>query len=115
RVAMEFQLQCLSHSFTREVILDGTQTAHENHDIRPRQRCACAPSKVLAAISNNGLEDHFHPELIEFFGEIQRVRILAERRQQVGADSNDFGIHVSSLNDRYWKAEHWIAECLCLR
>jgi len=48
---------------------------------------------MLAAVADNGLENHLNTELVKFFCEVERVRVLAEGRQQLRADGNDLGIH----------------------
>ena len=44
-------------------------------------------------VPHNAFENYFNAELVDLLGEIQRVCIHAERRQQFGADRDDFGVH----------------------
>ena len=44
-------------------------------------------------IANNTLEDHLDAELIQLLGEVERVGIHAEGREQLGSHRDDFGIH----------------------
>ena len=50
-------------------------------------------SQALEIVPYNALENYFDAELVDLLGEIQRVCIHAERRQQFGADRDDFGVH----------------------
>ncbi len=61
-------------------------------------------TRSAAAIAHNGLEAYFHAQAIQLLGEEKRVRVLAERSQQLRSNGDDLSVHVSSLNER--KALH---------
>jgi hypothetical protein len=44
-------------------------------------------------VAHHALENHFNAQLIDLLGEIERIRIRAEGRQQLRADRDDLGIH----------------------
>ena len=48
------------------------------------------PRQVVA---HNALENYFHAKLVELLGEVKRVGVAAERREQLGADRDNFGVH----------------------
>src|SRR5438105_13789992 len=53
---------------------------------------------MLPVIPHDGLKNDLHPELVQLFGEIQRIGVLAERSQQLRPDGNDLSFHGESLN-----------------
>ena len=44
-------------------------------------------------VSYNALEDHLDAQSIDLLGEIERIRIHAEWRQQLGTNRNDLSVH----------------------
>ena len=48
---------------------------------------------MFAAVADDGLEDDFYAKLVELFGEIEGIRVLAKRSQQLRSDGNDLGVH----------------------
>jgi hypothetical protein len=44
-------------------------------------------------VADDALEDYFHAELVELLGEVERVGVAAERREQLGPDRDNFGVH----------------------
>jgi hypothetical protein len=48
---------------------------------------------MLWPVADNGLENDFHAKLVEALGQEQGIRVLAKRRQQLGADSYDLSVH----------------------
>ena len=52
-----------------------------------------ACGEMLAAVADDGLENHFNAQLVELLGQIKRVRVLTERSQQLRANGDDLGVH----------------------
>ena len=53
--------------------------------------------EILLAVADDGLEGHRDADLVELFGEVEGVGVLAMRREHFGADCDDFGFHESSF------------------
>ena len=92
-IAAEFDAQGLGHALAREVVLGGAQTAGKQHDLSPGERDAAGLQQMLGAVAHDGLEDDFHPELVEPPGQEQGIGVLAEGRQEFGADGYDLSVH----------------------
>ena len=56
-----------------------------------------ALTEVFLAVAHDGLEGHRDANLVELFGQIEGVGVLAIRREHFGADCDDFGFHGSSF------------------
>ena len=56
-----------------------------------------APTRSFLAVADNRLEGHRNADLIELFGQVERVGVLAVRRKHFGADCDDLGFHGSSF------------------
>jgi hypothetical protein len=54
---------------------------------------------MFAAISDDGLEDNLNTKLVKLFGEIERIRVLAKRSQQLRTYCDDFCVHDTSVNE----------------
>jgi hypothetical protein len=50
-------------------------------------------NQTFEIVAHHALENYFNPQLIDLLGEIKRIRIHAEGRQQFGANRNDFSVH----------------------
>ena len=96
--------QRFRHALTGKVVFSRAQTAHEDDDIGARKCNTGDVNQVRTAIAHNGLETYFHAQPVQLLGEEERVRVLAERSQQLRSDGDDLSVHVSSLNER--KALH---------
>ena len=46
-----------------------------------------------AAVADDGLQDNFDAKLVQLFGEIKRIGVLAERGEELRADGDDFSKH----------------------
>jgi hypothetical protein len=44
-------------------------------------------------IAHNGFEGDGDADAVELFCDVERVGVLAERGEHLGADGNDFGFH----------------------
>ena len=93
RVAVKFKSEGIGHRFAGEIVFGRAEAAHEDDDLGARYGKIGRCSELFAVIAHDGLKDHFDAKLIEFFGEIKRVRILPERSQQLGANGDDLGVH----------------------
>jgi len=93
KIDPQFKLQRISDRFAGEIVLGRPESTHKNNNIGPRKCEACSSGEMLAAVADDSLENHLNSELVEFFGEIKRIRVLAERGQQLRADRDDLGVH----------------------
>jgi hypothetical protein len=53
----------------------------------------CGRHKTPQVVPHDGFENHFNAQLVDLLREIERVRIHAEGREQLGANRNDLGVH----------------------
>ena len=61
---------------------------------------SAASTRCSRRIADDRLEDDFNPELVQMFGEIKGIGVLAEGSQQLRANGDDLGVHASSLNEK---------------
>ncbi len=92
-IAAQSESQCIGYRFTSEIVFRRSQAAHEDHDLGTRKCQASRARKMFAVVAHDGLEYDIDAQQVELFREIKRVRILAERSQQLRADGNNFSIH----------------------
>ena len=57
-----------------------------------------ALTRSFAAVADDGFEGDGDADLVELFGEVERVGVLAERGEHLGADGDDFGFHRRQLS-----------------
>jgi hypothetical protein len=50
-------------------------------------------NQALAIVADHSFEDHVNAQQIDLLGEIEGVRIHAERREQLGANRDDLSVH----------------------
>ncbi len=50
-------------------------------------------NQALEIVADHTLENHLNAQLIDLLGEIERVRIHAEGREQLGAHRDDLSVH----------------------
>ena len=93
RIAVKFKSQRIGDCFPSQVVFGRAESAHEDDDLGTRHGETGCSRETLAAIPDDGLEDHFNPKLIELFGQIKRVRVLTERSQQLRPNGDDLGVH----------------------
>jgi hypothetical protein len=96
-IAFKFHGKGFCDGFARQVIFSRTQAAHEDHNVGPGKRIADCADDVLFAVADNRLERDRNADLIEFFGQVKGVGVLAVRRKHFGADCNDLGFHEGSF------------------
>jgi hypothetical protein len=92
-IAAQLQTQGLGNALAREIILRGAEASGKNHDLGTRKCNPARLQQMLDTIADNGLEYDFHAKFVEALGQEQGVCILAEGRQELGADSYDLSIH----------------------
>ena len=52
--------------------------------------------QAVAVVADHALGDHFHAQVVQFAGEIERVGVHALGGEHLRADRDDFGVHQSS-------------------
>ena len=90
---MQFQTQRVGHRFARQVVFGGAEAARENDNIRTPHGKFGGCGQSFGVVAHNALEAHFNAQFIQFFGEVERVRVLAIRSEQLRPNGNDLGIH----------------------
>ena len=55
--------------------------------------CWAAGDQMPQIVAHYGLEHYFDAQLVELFGEIERVGVHAEGSQQLGANGDDLRVH----------------------
>src|SRR5581483_262456 len=53
--------------------------------------------QVSHAIADHALETHLHAQLIQALREVEGIRVLAVRREQLRADGDNLRVHASSV------------------
>ena len=92
-IALQFDAERLGHALAREIVLGGAEASGKNNDLGAGERDAAGLQQVLAAVADNGLEDDLDAKLVETPGQEQGIGVLAEGRQELGADRYDLSIH----------------------
>jgi hypothetical protein len=83
-------------SLSRRRVSERASAAHEDQDVKASEGGADGVDEVFAAVADDGLEGHGDADLVELFGEIEGVGVLAVRGEHLGADGDDFGFHECS-------------------
>ncbi len=82
-VAMKFESKRVGYCFAREVVFGRAKSAHEDDDLGTRYGKTGRSRQAFTVIADDGLENDLNAKLVELLGQIQRVRILTERGQQL--------------------------------
>jgi hypothetical protein len=93
-IAAQIETERLCHGLARKVILGGPKPSGKDDDLSTRERHAAGLPKVLRPVAHNCLKDDIYAQLIQALRQEQGIGVLAEGRQELGADSNDLSIHV---------------------
>ena len=88
-----FKPERLGHRFARQVIFSGAEPAGKNNDVRPPHGKFRGRSQSFEVVAHNALEAHFNAQVIQFFGEVERVSVLAVGGQQLRPHGDDLGVH----------------------
>src|SRR5690349_24500668 len=83
--------------FAGQVVFGGAESAARKDQRHALKRIAERFRQQFAVVADNRLANDLDTELIELFGEKQRVGIHAVRSQQFRTNSDDLGFH--QLND----------------
>ena len=97
-IAAQFQRERFGDGFAGQVVLGGAQAAHEDDDVSAAERSADGVDQVFAAVADDGLEGDRDTDLVELLSKIERIGVLAERREHLRADGDDFGFHRKQLS-----------------
>ena len=92
-VALQLHAKSLGHALARKIVLGGAEASGKNNDLGARERDAAGLQQMLAAVADDGLEDDLDAKFIEPPGKEQGIGVLAEGRQELGADRYDLSIH----------------------
>ena len=64
-----------------------------------RMASLAAAVRSSAAVPDDALEAHFDAELVQFFGEVERIGVLTVGREHLRAHGDGFGVHGVSVNE----------------
>ena len=78
------------HCLTRQVVIGGPEPAGRDHDVGAADGQSQRGLERLGTITNDTFGDHLDAKVVETTGQEERVGIHPERRQQFGADREDF-------------------------
>ena len=92
-IALQFQTQRVGHRFARQVIFSGAEAAGENDDVGTPHGEFGGRGQPFGVVAHNALEAHFNAQVVQFFGEVKRVRVLAMGSQQLRPNRDDLGVH----------------------
>jgi hypothetical protein len=92
-VALQFDPEGFRHALARKIILCGTEASGKKNDLGAGERDTAGLQQMFAAVAHNGLEDDLNAKLIEPPRKEQGIGVLAEGRQEFGADRYDLSIH----------------------
>ena len=76
-VAAQGERERFSDGFAGEVVFRGAEAAHEDENVDAAEGGADGVDEVFAAVADDGLEGDGDADLVEFFGEIEGVGVLA--------------------------------------
>ena len=88
-----FKPERVGHCFARQVIFSGAEAAGENDDVRTPHGKFGGCGQPFGVVAHDALEAHFHAQFIQFFGEVERVGVLAMGSEQLRPNGNDLGVH----------------------
>ena len=92
-IQYQFAAQQLRNGFARQVIFGGPEAAARQNQRNALERVAKRLRQQFAIVAHNRLADDFDSQLVQFFGEIERVGIHAVRSQQFRTHRDDLGFH----------------------
>ncbi len=93
-VAVELEVEGCGDGFAGEVVFGGAEAAGEEDDVGAGDGDADGGGEVGEVVADDGFEGDGDAEVVESLGEVEGVGVLAEGRQHLGADGDDFSDHV---------------------
>ena len=99
-VAAQGERERFGDGFAGEVVFGGAEAAHEDDNVGAAEGGADGVDQVFAAVADDGLEGDGDAELVELFGEVEGVGVLAEGGEHLGADGDDFGFHKAAIREQ---------------
>ncbi len=85
-----------------EVVFGGAEAAGEDDDVGAGDGDDGGAGEVGEVVADDGLEGDLDAEVVEAFGEVEGVGVLAEGREHLGARGDDFSDHV------WWWLLRWL-------
>jgi len=77
-----------------EVVLGGAEAAGEDDNIGAGEGDESGAGKVREIVADDGFEGDLDAEVVEAVGEVERVGVLTEGCEHLGAGGDDFSDHV---------------------
>ncbi len=96
-VAAQGERERFGDGLAGQIVFGGSEAAHEDENVGAAESGANGVDEILAPVANDGLESDGDADPVELFREIERVGVLAERGEHLGADGDDFGFHEDSF------------------
>jgi hypothetical protein len=87
-VAVDGYAKRLGDGLAGEVVFGGPETAHDGKNVGAAEGGADGADEILEAVADDGLEGHGDADLVEFFGEIERIRILPDGGKHFRTDGD---------------------------
>ena len=90
---MHLQPQPLGHRLARQIVFRGAEPTTKDDDVRTPHGEFSGRSQSFDVVAHNALEAHFNAQVVQFFGEVKRVGVLAMRSEQLRPNGDDLGVH----------------------
>ncbi len=82
------------HALAREVVFGRPKSAGADQNLGARQRLLeYALNQAFTMVADHAFEYNFDAQVVKLLGKKKGVRVLAVRRQHLGADRNDLCVH----------------------
>jgi hypothetical protein len=86
---MEGEVEGFGEALAGEVVFGGAEAAGEKDDVGAVDGDVDGGAEMVAIVADDGLERDGDAEVVEAGGEVERVGVLAMRREHLGANGDD--------------------------
>ena len=91
---MERDVEGVGDALAGEVVFRGAEAAGEQKDVGAVERDTDGVGEVRTVVADDGFEGDGDAEVVETAREVERVGVLAVRREHFTADGDDFSDHI---------------------
>ena len=108
RVRGDLLAEHVGDAVARHVVERGAEAAHRDDDVRPAPRAVERLGEAREVVADDGDELELEAELRQALAEPGRVGVLRLAHEELGADGDDLGVHVSPI--REWQSGEYSRE-----